>query len=135
MRKYLAQTTQVEVIGWRAGRMKAWIGGKLLGTRIMTQKHDSMYSWQNCYKNQNKYPPILKLQILNSLLFAAFPSDVMKHFYTLILFYLWSSFLHVSMWINCNFTESISGPLKYGFLKRYFFKNKPLTVEYFFHQN
>ena len=22
----------------------------------MTQKHDSMYSWQNRYKNQNKYP-------------------------------------------------------------------------------
>ena len=35
--------------------MKAWIGGKLLGTRIMTQKHDSMDSWQKRYKNQTKY--------------------------------------------------------------------------------
>ena len=35
--------------------MKAWIGGKLLGTRIMTQKHDSMDSWQTRNKNQTKY--------------------------------------------------------------------------------
>ena len=53
----------------------------------MTLKHDSMYLFMAKPLQKiktNIQQPILKLQILNSLSFAAIPSDVMKHFYTFI---------------------------------------------------
>jgi hypothetical protein len=61
----------------------------------MTQKHDSMDSWQNRYKNQTRYP-VTNSEATNpettnpefTFICHSSPSKMLKHFYNFILFSL-----------------------------------------------
>ena len=85
----------------------------------MTQKHDSLYSWQNHYKNQNKYPAT-NSETTNPFIHCSSIrcDEAFLYFYFIFIMKFISTCGEVSMWINFNFTESISGPLKYGFFKK-----------------